>query len=98
MAQVWECELEVNEFELHSRYNIHIQSNNLWKITNPFLFFHENSFGIKYTRKLVCHLNKETKSINDQGPKYIWFDLVSLFNGISTFVRLFNARDILPEH
>ena len=26
-----------------------------------------------------------------------WFGLVSLFNGISTFVWLFNAKAILPE-
>ena len=28
---------------------------------------------------------------------WLWFGLVSLFNGISTFVRLFNAKAILPE-
>ena len=27
----------------------------------------------------------------------VWFGLVSLFNGISTFVRLFNAKAILLE-
>ena len=29
---------------------------------------------------------------------WFWFGLVSLFNGIPTFVRLFNAKAILPEH
>ena len=29
--------------------------------------------------------------------KYVWFGLVSLFNGISTLFRLFNAKAILLE-
>ena len=37
------------------------------------------------------------KKISVWTQNVIWFGLVSLFNGISTFCRLFNAKAILLE-
>ena len=37
MANVMDCGLEVNEFELHSRYYIHFQTKILGKGTNPLI-------------------------------------------------------------
>ena len=34
---------------------------------------------------------------SDEARFWLWFGLVSLFNGISTLFRLFNAKSILLE-
>ena len=37
MAEVLDCDLEVNEFEIQSRYNVHYQTYALGKNTNLFI-------------------------------------------------------------
>ena len=59
--------LEVNEFELQSRYYVHIWTNTLEKGMNPLIppamgdivslmFFYKDGFGIKKKQwRLICH-------------------------------------------
>ena len=35
MAKMFNCNLEVREFELQSRYYVHFRTNNLKKVINP---------------------------------------------------------------
>ena len=58
MAKVQDCNLEVSEFELKSRYNVYFQTNTLGKGMNPIpllvmgyivsmQLFYIDGFGIK---------------------------------------------------
>ena len=51
VANVLDCDIEVSEFKLQSRYFVHFRTNNLGKSMNPLispalLFFYKDGFGI----------------------------------------------------
>ena len=47
--------------------------------------------------KSLCGYVSNQVQYNMESAQYLWFGLVSLFNGISTLFKLFNAKAILLE-
>ena len=73
MGKVLNCNLEVSEFELPSRYYVYFQTNTFWErhwtslillamgLVVSLLFFNKDGFGIKWPSKVDMPLKKETK-------------------------------------
>ena len=71
MAKALDCNLEISEFKLRSRYYIQFRTNTLEKGTPPptnppdyvlnSILFYKDGFGIKYPTKVDMPLNKEVK-------------------------------------
>ena len=66
-----DCGLEVNEFDLQSRNNVHFRINTLGQGMNPFILFSNRlniincstrvALALDESRRLICHETKKPK-------------------------------------